>query len=429
MNERRQFLASSLCAGVSLATWGRRSPAAEKNPPPVRNDAASVAYRLTREVPTRLYDGERCWCHPRAGVVPGGGKAGAPRVVMTMNTLNVSGSDVFKGMFDLRTDDLGKNWSKPRVVDSLAPRYETIGGQKRPVALSDCWPTWHAASGKLLGTGHTVVYTPEWKVAHDRPRQTAYSVYDPAADQWSTWRTMEMPAGPKFENAGAGCIQRYDLADGSILLPIYFSPPNSNSKVTVARCTFDGQTLQFQEHGNEMHIDDKTRGLHEPSLTQFQGEFFLTIRNDKRGFVARSRDGLQFEPMQTWKFDDGADLGNYNTQQHWVTHHDALFLVYTRRGANNDHVFRHRAPLFMAQVEPRTLRVIRQTEQVLVPERGARLGNFGVTHVNEHETWVTVSEWMQTWGPNYVMPVDNKYGADGSVHVARIHWETPNKTG
>ena len=42
--------------------------------------------------------------------------------------------------------------------------------------------------------------------------------------------------------------------------------------------------------------------------------------------------------------------------------------------------------------------MIRKTEQILAPERGARLGNFGVTNVNENETWVTVSAWMQDLG-------------------------------
>jgi hypothetical protein len=110
-----------------------------------------------------------------------------------------------------------------------------------------------------------------------------------------------------------------------------------------------------------------------------------------------------------------------------VTHSNALFLVYTRRGANNDHVFRHRAPLFMAQVDPEKLCVIRATERALVPQRGARLGNFGVCDVNESETWVTVAEWMQTWGPNIVIPPDNKWGADNSVYAARIHWDKPNR--
>ncbi len=38
----------------------------------------------------------------------------------------------------------------------------------------------------------------------------------------------------------------------------------------------------------------------------------------------------------------------------------------------------------------------------------------------------TVSEWMQG-GPTGILPVDNKYGSDGSVFVARIHWSKPNQ--
>jgi hypothetical protein len=263
-------------------------------------------------------------------------------------------------------------------------------------------------------------------VKSPRPRSTTYSIYDPKLDAWSKWQRMKLP-GDQFQDAGPGCVQRYDEEDGTILLPIYFRPPGKNSRVIVARCSFDGKELKYGEHGNELSIDDATRGLHEPSLTRFGGEYFLTLRNDKQGFVTRSSDGLKYGPIQPWKFDDGSDLGNYNTQQHWVTHSDALYLVYTRKGANNDHVFRHRAPLFMGQVDPKTLRVIRATEQILVPERGARLGNFGVTQVSPQETWVTVAEWMQTWGPNFVLPVDNKYGSDGSVWVARIKWAKENK--
>ena len=420
MIHRRNFFKSSAAAGFSLLTAGRLAFGGEQQRAAAAGRSGSLPFRLSRHVPTRLFDGERCWCHPRAGIVPGAGKDGLPRVVMTMNTMHLEGSDVFKGMYGLRTDDLGKTWTEPREIDALAPRNETLDGQKRPVAVSDFWPGWHAATKTLLGTGHTVVYTPDWKVTRPRPRHTSYSVYDAGNDRWSDWRKLAMPEEEKFHDSGAGCTQRYDPADGTILLPIYFHPPGKSSHVAVARCTFDGETLRYREHGNELGIDDETRGLHEPSLARFGGDYFLTIRNDKLGFVTRSRDGLNFEPIRPWQFDDGSDLGNYNTQQHWVTHSEALFLVYTRRGANNDHVFRHRAPLFMAQVDTERLQVIRETERILVPERGARLGNFGVTDVSEEETWVTVAEWMQPKGVE-------RHGSDGSVFVARIHWAKPNK--
>ena len=89
-------------------------------------------------------------------------------------------------------------------------------------------------------------------------------------------------------------------------------------------------------------------------------------------------------------------------------------------GANNDHVTRHRAPLFMAQVDQERLCILRDTEEILIPERGARLGNFGVTEISENETWVTVSEWMQPEGVE-------KYGSDGSVFIARLKWKKPNR--
>lgn len=418
-NSRRFFLKSSLIGSVSVMVLpplvlysckaGQRAVSDHK-----------LDYWSDLQVPTKLFDGETCWTHPRAGIIPNAGHGHKPRAVMTLNTLELSGSDVFKGMYSMHTDDPDTGWTEPVLSESLAPRMEWIDGVERPVAVSDFWPTWHRKSEKLLGTGHTVVYTPDWKVTSPRPRHTAYSVYDPKDDRWTVWEKLQMPDAPEFQNAGAGCVQRLDLEDGNILLPVYFSPPDSNSRVTVARCSFDGERLTYLEHGDELAVADDTRGLHEPSLTFFQGTYYLTIRNDNQGFVTKSKDGLTFEPIRPWRFDDGTDLGNYNTQQHWVTHSDALFLVYTRRGADNDHVFRHRAPLFMAEVDPEKMVVIRETEQVLVPNRGAGLGNFGVTTVSADETWVTVSEWMQPKGIE-------KYGSDGSVYVARIHWNKPNR--
>jgi len=238
-----------------------------------------------------------------------------------------------------------------------------------------------------------------------------------------------MPDEKKFYNAGAGCVQRLDLPNGDILLPIYFMGEGEKfEKVTVLRCKFDGAKLTYVEHGNELVLNTD-RGFAEPSLTRFRGRFYLTLRHDKAGYASTSDDGLHYTEPKKWTWDDGSDLGNYNTQQHWVTHDDALFLVYTRRGADNDHVFRHRAPLFIGQVDTEKLCVLRATERVLVPQRGARLGNFGVTEVSANETWVTVAEWMQTTPPNpYDFTKCMKYGSDNAVFAARIQWKTPNRS-
>ena len=404
--QRRIFLKSSLIGSISLTFIPAMFSCNKK----------THNYSVELNIPTKLFDGKRCWSHPRAGIVLKLGNKGNPRVVITMNNLDLAGSDIFRGMFGLHTDNLGKSWTEPVELQTMAPRFEMINGIKRPVAVSDFWPKWHEKSKTLLGTGHTVVYTPDWKVRNPRPRNTAYSVYNSETGKWADWQKLKMPDDEIFINSGAGCTQRFDLEDGTILLPIYIRPQGKNMRVTVCRCSFEGETLKFKSHGTVLELNDETRGLGEPSLTRFKDEFLMTIRNDKKGFVTRSKDGINFEAIKPWKFDDGTDLGSYNTQQHWVTRTNGLFLVYTQRGANNDHVFRHRAPLFIAKVDPDKLCVIRESEQILVPERGARLGNFGVTDVSPSETWVTVSEWMQPDGVE-------KYGSDGSVFVAKIKWK------
>lgn len=379
----------------------------------------TVNYTVERSVMTKGYDGKRCWVHARAGILPVPDFEN-PKVVLTTQLLDITGSDVFYALHSSTTDDLGKTWSRLTKQDVFARK---MIDENTEMTVCDFTPKWHAATKTLLGTGHTVWYRDN-KVMKVRPRATAYSVYDSQENRWQEWKELKMPAHDKFKNCGAGSVQRYDLASGEILLPVYFkAPKEAQYSVTVCRCSFDGKQLKYLEHGSELTVPVK-RGFAEPSLTKFGDRYFLTLRNDEHGYVTSSSDGLKYEEPVRWKFDDGSELGNYNTQQHWVTHQDGLFLVYTRKGADNDHVFRHRAPLFIGEIDPRTLRVIRKTERVLVPERGARLGNFGVVDVSPSETWVIVTEWMQTWGPNHALPVDNKHGADNSIHIAKIRWNT-----
>ena len=380
-----------------------------------------MTVEIVRQVISEGYDRKTCWVHARAGAIPGD----PPIVVLTMHKLRITGDDVFYPIEDMRTDDGGKTWTGPVPhVDAFARRREEGGVE---VGVSDWWPAWHAASGRLLGIGHTVRYVGDNIPRHALPRSTVYSAYAADSRTWAPWKTLETP----FAEEGAGSVQRLDLPNGDILLPTYFIMPEMFSKgiedryqnlyaVTVMRCTFDGETLHYLDHGNDMTVP-AGRGLCEPSLIEFNGRYLLTMRNNDRAYVTAGADGLHFDEPRVWTFDDGSDLGNYNTQQHWVAMRDAVYLVYNRRGADNDNVVRHRAPLFIAQVDPDQLCVIRETEQILVPNRGARLGNFGVTRISEDESWVTVSEWMQTKGPEYWdVSQCEKYGSDNSVFVARI---------
>ena len=385
----------------------------------------ALGYSVELNTVSSGYDRQTCWVHARGGVVP------PNTAIITLQKLRLSGSDIFYALHGMRSDDLGRTWTSPVKQNTLARRALEGGIEACPC---DFTPAWHAATGKLLGTGHSALYQDDELVRGAYRRRTVYSVYDPGANAWCEWKTLSPPDDEHFFDAGAGSTQRVDLPNGEILLPIYFhdregsaNRGKSCSAVTIWRCRFDGTDLSCVEHGDELRVGDP-RGLGEPSLAQFDGRFFMTIRNDVRGYVASGADGLHFSEPQPWTFDDGEELGNYNTQQRWVTHSDALHLVYTRRGANNDHVFRHRAPLFMAQVDPDRLCVIRETERIVVPERGARLGNFGTVNVNRDESWVVVSEWMQTTPPNWQDCTRcEQYGSDNSVFVSRIRWDKPNQ--
>jgi len=377
--------------------------------------ADAPEYDLKLQAAVSGFDGKSFWGQARVGAIPPRRASADPTVVLTMQRVLRKGSDVYYAIHSMRSRDMGESWTEPREQKGF--RREKLG-EECERTVCDFWPKWHAATRKLLGIGHTVYYDAENKVMPGfRPRQTAYAVYDARAHKWPSWRELEMPDARRFHCAGAGCTQRVDLADGEILLPIYFrnGPDTGCHTALVARCRFDGETLQYVEHGTELTTPVE-RGFAEPSLARCGGRYFLTLRNDEQNHVAVGGDGLHFGEAVPWRFDDGEPLGSYNTQQHWVVRDDALFLVYTRRGLDNDHVFRHRAPLVMARVDTGRLCVLRDSERVVVPQRGARLGNFGVCDVSPSETWVVVAEWMQPVGCE-------EHGSDNSVWIARILWQ------
>jgi hypothetical protein len=404
-----------------------------------------MTYRIDLRAVRRGYDRVECWVQARAGIIPV--TTDSPSIaVLTMQKLKLTGSDDYGALHSLFSTDGGVTWSEP-VLQKPFERQVLHRDEYGPIerVVCDFSPQWHAASGVMLGTGHTAQYSNN-RVSTKNSRITPYATYNVETQSWNPWRELQMPAGDKFVSSGAGCTQRVDLENGEILLPIYFgggTPYRLTS--TVLRCSFDGETLEYLEHGSELTCADG-RGLYEPSLTRWGGRFFLTLRNDLAGYAASSEDGLHFSEPQRWRFDDGEELGSYNTQQHWVTHKSGLYLAYTRRGMQNDHVFRNRAPILMAQVDPDRLCILRETEQVIIPNRGARLGNFGVTPVTENEIWVVETEWMQNVGATGELMLEmlrgrltdekikslastpsicgaiEQFGADNSVWTARILW-------
>ncbi len=356
---------------------------------------------------------EFCWFHPRAAAIPGAGRDGRPAVILTLQK-HLRVSDHYSGLYTMRTDDLGATWSGPTEIAELAWVREPEGVVQ---AVCDVTPGWHAPTQRLLAIGVRVRYGKQAEQLDNQPRstQTAYAVFDPKTGRWTPWALLELPKDDKFHIACNGCGQWLVEADGTVLVPIYFArAAGVPYSATVLRCSFDGRKLAYLAHGDELALAVE-RGLCEPSLIRFRGRYYLTLRNDVKGYATSGADGLRYEPIRPWTFDDGRELGSYNTQQHWLAKGDGLFLCYTRRGAGNDHIFRHRAPLFIARVDPENLRVLRATEQVLVPERGAPLGNFGAAAIDDRESWVTDAEYFLGARPH-------PRGANGSVFAARVKW-------
>ena len=390
----------------------------------------TITYRTQLGIVTEGYDRQTEWFQPRVGLIP------PSTAVLTMTRAQLWGSDIFSALQEMRSDDLGRTWSAPVAHPTLDRRRYPDGVEVCPC---DMTPDWHAASGTLLLVGHTANYFPgergELVTNESHTIDVSYAVYDAEARAWSAWATMDLPDRDRFFLISAGCAQRVELPNGDLLLPLYCMDRETTARthqagdwfVTVVRCAFDGTTLRYLEHGSELTVAGG-RGLCEPSLTRYQGKYYLTIRNDDRGYLAASDDGLHFDAPTPWVFDDGADLGSYNTQQHWITHSDGLFLSYTRRGAQNDHVFRHRAPLFLAEVDPARRCVLHDTEREIVPDTGAQLGNFGALNVTPDESWVVTSECMQGDAEDpYDIARTEARGANNRVYICRILWNTPNR--
>jgi hypothetical protein len=354
---------------------------------------------------------EYYFAQARGALVPGE----KPRVLVTMQEIERVGSHGFHDWWQIESRDLGRTWSEPVRLESL--RRGKLPGSDDERSIGDLSPQFHTKTGVVLSTGKTFTFRGGTK--EDRSaEQVSYAVLDPKSDRWSEIRIVEMPSadheGLPFNAPNTGCCQRVDLADGDILLPIRYrkDPKKLNYTTIVARCAFDGTTLRYVRHGSELSRT-ANRGYYEPSLVAFGGRYLLTLRADDTAFVTTSTDGITFDEPREWTYDDGKPLGSYNTQQHWVEHGDRLYLVYTRRGASNDHVFRHRAPLFIAEVDPERLHVVRATEQILVPENRADLGNFGVLSVSPSETWIVVAEY----------PINTTRHAErNAVFAAKITW-------
>jgi hypothetical protein len=342
----------------------------------------------------------RAWFAPAVGVIPGN-KKDLPQVFVSV--LLLTGNDIGP-QFYLTTDDLGRTWSNPVLCQNwfkipLADHvFESPGfgflyhsGSERFIALGNTYFVQDAGTDTNQ-KNERHYSSPELKGS------IVYSLWNPLRKDFEPWERMKLPANLSLSIFSHG--QFHEKEDGTILIPGYYRSLQketdllSASGVTVLRCRFNGSELQFIEHGSILSVEE-ARGLAEPSLIHFRDKYFMTVRHDLRGYVTESEDGLHFNELKTWCFDDGEELGNYNTQQKWLNHDDTLYLVYNRRSELNNGVFRSRAPLYMAQVDVKRLNVIRNTERIVFPEKGARMGNFNIANVADDQSWIITGEWLE----------------------------------
>ncbi len=407
MITRRTFLQASALALAASPTLA----AAEKG----------LIQSITKDVVRRNRDGAgTTWFHPRACMVPG--KNGGPPVSL-MTLQSIGGSDYFGPVHFSESSDVGKTWTKPTAIPALGwhPMAEHAGLK---AGVCDVVPQYHPQTKTVLAMGHVVFYRgAKFSRGDQLARYPVYSVRR-ADGTWSERRILpwDDPRGSFIYTNNCG--QRIVLPNGDVAMSFTFGDQANFRKVAGVRCSFDGEHLKIKQVGPPLELKHK-RGLLEPSIARFQDRFYITIRaEDNRGYNSVSEDGLNWAAKKAWTWDDGEPLTMSTTQQHWLTHSDGLFLVYSRKDRSNTNVIRWRAPLWIAQVDPEKRHLVRKTERVVLPLTGdgvddpdnvALMGNFHVTNASPDESWVTVGEWLP------------RKNARGDLLMARIKWTKPNR--
>ena len=352
--------------------------------------------KIKNEVILEGRKNNQAWFEPAVGIIPGD-KNKNPQVFIRATLL--TGDDIGP-QFYMKTDDLGRSWSNPILCQNWfkVPLEDDV--------FEEPWFGffYHTHSKTFLALGATHFVRDEGKYnggihkqeKHYRApglyRGIVYSLWDPLKSDFTPWKRLKLPEGLHLGIYQNG--QFHENEDGSILIPGYYYDQGSYSRITVLKCRFNSSDLEYIEHGS-IHSIEENRGIHEPSVVNFDGKYYMTIRHDLRSYVTTSNDGLNYKELKVWYFDDGKELGNYNTQQKWLKRGKTLYLIYNRKSDLNNGVFRSRAPLYIAKVDVEKLVVMKKTEQIIFPEKGARMGNFNLVNVQDKESWVVTGEWLQ----------------------------------
>lgn len=223
-----------------------------------------------------------------------------------------------------------------------------------------------------------------------RHRHAAYAIYRPDRG-WSQPRVLRDPAMRPEQYWRIACAQVAFTPEGDWLLPCYFEHGEPIDYAGFRSPCFAVRTLKARLEGDEFRVLEwgnilssrVRRGLIEPSVIAFENCYYLTIRaEDGCGYYSVSPDGIHWPEPKAWQFDDGTMLATDSTQQHFLAVGGKLYLLYTRDAGFNRHLMRFRAPLFIAEIDPATIRLRRATEAVALPlaERKGMPGLLGNFH-------------------------------------------------
>ena len=233
-------------------------------------------------------------------------------------------------------------------------------------------------------------------VSNGADKEAMYSGYKTVYLSFDgVWSEPKDLLGKEEYNHRIACAQSALAPAGSIILPLYFgSPRKGGFQVQTRKFILKDDTLIHAGSGNVLN-SGIGNGWHEPSVTIFNGKYYLTLRcTTGCAWQAVSEDGLHWSEPVKWQFSDGSLLETGPTQQHWMRLDNKLWLVYTRKAECNEDCFRWRTPMFAAPVDPEKMQLMKEKEIIVLPriDYKTRPGLYGNFHVENCKDKVYISD-------------------------------------
>lgn len=320
------------------------------------------------------------------------------------------GNDYYGPVLFSNSNDRGRTWTEPVEIPGFGWNHLDNGYIE---AFADCVAFYHPQTDKMILLGGNTYYKADGGCADilgmfgkeekvsGLPINSVYGILD-CDGNWGPRQEMFCPGLGEDNAVWSLSAQVAILEDGKMLIPAMVSKYDDDSfefKVVVQLCDFDGKKITVLKH-SELFSHPVGRGLIEPSLFEYHGRYYLTIRaEDNRAYYSISSDGITWSPIQAWGWEDGTLLEMSSTQQHWATLSGKLYLLYTRRNGENDAAFRWRIPVYIAEVaiSDNNLSIKQETEQVVFGPLGEYgkchlIGNFQPLQLSENELLVAAGE-------------------------------------